>query len=243
MSTKKIIVFGMARSGTSFVFKWVHSNFDLLPFSEPHLIWKLNKFCVEDDSLYSEDDIHAIRSRFQKIAAGRNFVEKSPPNVVRSDTVLRTFPDAAYIIVDRNRDKIIESCMRRSSNQDQMSLYSLGKYLVPNSKSRLRKGLAPRMSIFRQVPLLLLPRVIPLTLELYLLKLQKKLPFGPRIRGFRDDFPRDSLEYYRNVIDIAEKGKDLVESKAKHKFRFNIDDFDSMEPKLRYFCQSYLNSS
>jgi hypothetical protein len=235
-----IVIFGMPRSGTSFLLDWIGERFPLLRINEPHMVWKKKRFLVEDDAPFDAGDAAAVRAKFERIANGRNILEKSPPNIVRAKFVMSVFPEAKFVIVDRDEEKVIRSCLKRAGRKDQMGGTTFKKYLGRGTDTQV--GASSPLAAWRQIDLSDMARATRLFREASALRREGKLPFGPRIQGFADTYPRDPRGYYEALTAIARRQKQIIEEQAADCFRVNIDDVGRREGELERFCRRALDA-
>lgn len=116
--TQQVIVLGAGRSGTTLLLDVLasHPQIDALP-SDINFVWTYGNPDHEDDQLppgLARPEVRSfIRRYFKKYSTGRPFqVEKSVCNTVRLPFVLRVFPQAKILYVQRDGRDVVESVLR-----------------------------------------------------------------------------------------------------------------------------------
>lgn len=120
---RPVFVIGTPRSGTSLLFEMLSRHPDLAGMGhEGHNIWRRfhhpRKTGWDSDVIDPNRALPALERRFaeayirarthHKPAAGR-LVEKTPDNTLRTDYVLRVFPDARFVSIVRDPCSVVSS--------------------------------------------------------------------------------------------------------------------------------------
>lgn len=122
MNYTPVIIIGSGRSGTNMLRDIITSipDFDTWDCDEINPIWRYGNKSNETDelspSLASNKIKKYIRNRFNKRhkkSGAKYIVEKTCANSLRLDYVYEIFPDAKYIIINRDGRDVVPSAMKR----------------------------------------------------------------------------------------------------------------------------------
>lgn len=184
-----IIVVGMARSGTTLITDILAKMGDYHVEIEPHALWKSGNFNFFNDEEYSITDsiVQRIRRNFEKKAAGKQILEKSPINCLRAGLVHAVFPNAKIVYIEREPISCIRSNYTRSLSNDSYKLsIILKKYLFKSGTDDLPYATSDR-SIFSQLHISDLWWFFLNSFWMLLNRnlVMKQFPFGTKLKDFK----------------------------------------------------------
>lgn len=242
----------MARSGTTLVSHILGSHPQTHIEVEPHALWKSGNFQYLDDETFdiSVPVINNIRSRFLKtLPKGKMLIEKSPINSLRPGLVHAVFPEAKIIYIERNPVRCIHSNYKRSVEKDSFKLsIILKKYFVYTGSKDLDGAISKR-NIFKQLRVRDYPTFLTYALKmLYLRSFENKLPFGPKLKGFRQMVAKKGLlPYHVEVYRHSEKYKAHYKALYKNNLEvFKMEDImkhpDEIKRMLDFVDLQYTQS-
>lgn len=113
-----IFIIGPARSGTTILGEVISEVLDAAYWIEPKYIWKYKNrpYSIDTVTDFHSGRMDFIRSRFDKFlmdSGKQYFLEKTPSNVFRLRYISNIFPDAHYIIINRDICEIMDSTLKR----------------------------------------------------------------------------------------------------------------------------------
>ena len=110
-----IFVFGSPRSGTTWVLRLLSEHPRVVAATEANLGIETGKRVTLETNIFNQDRPFTdaqIRRRFHRLSlknAGRMIVEKTPIHLLFADRIREVFPEAAFILVDRDPRDIVNS--------------------------------------------------------------------------------------------------------------------------------------
>jgi adenylate kinase family enzyme len=207
-----VIIIGMPRSGTTLLGRLIKSSGKFLYIEEPNVIWRYKswaklgheEFLPADASL---QNIRYIRRWFHRKLNQSNcqfVLEKTPANIIRTSYIRKIFPDAQFIVLERDLQDVIESIFQ--------------KRMYENDKNGVKLG---DDSFFRQTSIqiskfLLVPAVDKVfyfrtVLEEVAFKIsgRSRTFWGPRYKGWQDSLNLSVIDQCKAQVDHMKK---LLES-------------------------------
>lgn len=243
---KLIIVVGMARSGTTLVSHVMGSVPGIHVEVEPHALWKTGNFKYDTDEEFDIKPaaINHIRSTFLAAAeqsSGRCLMEKSPSNCLRPGLVHATVPEAKLVYLERDAASVIYSNVVRSQSKDSFKPSIIFKKYLWSTGTPELPGAYSSRNIFQQLRLSDMPQFIRYTLKMFHLRSKDLLPFGPKIRNFKDVVQEKGVlgyhvEVYRRAMEHKETFKNLFGDQYMHFTMQEIMHDESALERLFEFC-------
>lgn len=214
MTFNKVLIVGMARSGTTLVSHILGSLPNAYPEIEPHALWKSGNFHHHNDQIFdlSPEIINNIRAKFLKdLPKGMVMVEKSPINCIRPELVHAVFPDAKIIYIERDPVRCVYSNYSRSLKKDSFKLSIILKKYFLYTGSKDLDGAISKRGLFKQISFSDLPSFIYyISRMFYLRNFKNSLPFGTKLKDFEKIVSKKGLLAYH--VDMF---KYAIECKSK----------------------------
>ena len=119
-----VFVFGSPRSGTTWVLRLLSEHPRVLAATEANLGIETGQRPTLETNIFNEDRPFTdaqIRRRFHRLSlsnAGRMIVEKTPIHLLFADRIREVFPEAAFVLVDRDPRDVVNSLVRVGRNPD-----------------------------------------------------------------------------------------------------------------------------
>jgi hypothetical protein len=198
----EIIIVGMARSGTTAVTHLLGSCINVHVEIEPHMLWKSGHFSMDDEPGKVDRETHTwIRTQIKKASRGKVLIEKSPPNSLRPELVKEVFPNAKIVYITRDPIRCIHSNINRSLTRDAGDMgIVLRKYLYYTGKKDLPNSVSSR-SLFSQIRVHDYPSFLRYAIQIIGSRYSNQpLPFGPRIKNYRDILKLEGLIGYHVAV-------------------------------------------
>jgi hypothetical protein len=116
-----VIIIGLPRSGTTSLGRFLASSDKVHYLEEPNVIWRYKNFAKLGHDEFANTDATPeiqkyIQNRFLSSlekSKKQILVEKTPSNSLRVPFVKSIFPDAKFIFILREEDKILSSCEKK----------------------------------------------------------------------------------------------------------------------------------
>jgi glycosyltransferase involved in cell wall biosynthesis len=119
-----VFVFGSPRSGTTWVLRLLSEHPRVVPATEANLGIQTEKRATLETNIFNRDRPFTdaqIRRRFHRLSlenAGRMIVEKTPIHLLFADRIRKVFPEAAFVLVDRDPRDIVNSLVSVGRDPD-----------------------------------------------------------------------------------------------------------------------------
>lgn len=110
-----VFVFGSPRSGTTWVLRLLSEHPRVVTATEANLGIETEKRATLETNIFNQDRPFTdaqIRRRFHRLSlknVGRMIVEKTPIHLLFADRIREVFPEAAFVLVDRDPRDIVSS--------------------------------------------------------------------------------------------------------------------------------------
>jgi hypothetical protein len=206
-----VFLIGTARSGTTLLGEYILSkSLNVSYLGEINYVWRYSKqkFNLDDISCedYSDNSVSSINKQIIKIAKYKNkdakvFIDKTPSNCLRIELLLRTFPNAKFIILNRNGNDVIKSSMvewqgkagKALDNAAQRKLSDIGRMnRIFRDKLQLKNRIFDLYSSYEM--LFQLNKCTNIFKRLILSNSKPNVTWGPRYIGIDESFENYSLE-------------------------------------------------
>lgn len=209
----KIIVVGMARSGTTLLTNILGGCDNVKVVLEPHALWKTGNFNYYNDEEYdiTPSAVQRIRKYLTDDLNGRTLIEKSPINCVRPNLVHEAFPDAKIIYIERDPVRCIHSNLKRSLKNDSFKPSIVLKKYFGKAGSDDLPHARSKNSLFSQVAPSDIPYFIGyISYMLYQRNIgMKTFPFGTKLKGFKEIVENNGVIAYH--VKVLKKATELKE--------------------------------
>lgn len=230
MKNTPILIIGMARSGTTFVSNMLGSHLETCVVSEPHLLWRTGNLCFLNDQEFKINSFNTsiIRKKLlDKTQYIKRLVEKSPINSLRAELVHSVFPDAKIVYLERDPVRVIRSNYKRSLKKDSFKLsIILKKYFYKTGSKDLPHSLSS-FNLVSQLSVTDIPCFLLYIIKMFFLRdILNLLPFGPKIKDFKNIVKHEGLlSYHVKVYKETKLNKKKLKMLYKENFYcFQIED-------------------